>query len=177
MKFSLETLPIKDAYKVNRSTFLDERGEFSRIYDDLFFTDNLIDKVKNINYSNNPFKNTFRGFHGCSTLSKAETKLIVPISGSIIDFIYDPYANNNQGALEIQELKASNKDIIIIPRRCLNAFLTLEDNTSLIYITDNNYTKEGEFGARFDDKKINMPKHFLSLIKHISIKDESWPDL
>jgi len=177
MKFTSKSLKIEGAYILNRSTFLDERGEFSRIFDNLFFEDKLEDKVRNINYSNNPLKNTFRGFHGCANPSSSETKVIVPISGSIIDFIYDPSANNNKGLLEIQKLSASKKEIIIVPRRYLNAFLTLEDNTSLIYITDNNYTKEGEFGARFNDKKINIPDEFLFQIKHLSIKDKNWPDL
>jgi dTDP-4-dehydrorhamnose 3,5-epimerase len=46
--------------------------------------------------------------------------------------------------------------MLFIPKGCAHGYITLEDNTELVYMHDEFYNPEYELGVRVDDKKINF---------------------
>jgi dTDP-4-dehydrorhamnose 3,5-epimerase len=175
MKFEINKFAIPESFIIKRTKFLDIRGEFSRLYDDIQLTPNCVNTLKNINYSFNATKGTFRGFHGAIAPFQ-ETKIVMPITGSLLDILLEECPD---GTIKYHTVTLDSRDgtALIVPKHSLNAFITLEDNTSLLYLTDNNYSPEGERGARFNDPKINLPEEIISNITVISEKDKSWMDL
>ena len=67
-----------------------------------------------------------------------------------------------------------NNNSLIIPKGCANAFLTLADNTIVLYYTDNYYNKKFEKGIRYNDPTFNFKWPMKP--KVISIKDQNFKD-
>ena len=122
---------------INNRIFYDERGSFSPL--SLFELDK---EWKQSNISVNPKKFTLRGLHYQSE-ETAQAKLIKVINGRILDFVVDlrvplkPYNN-----CQFFEMKGG--DELIVPRGFAHGFITLEDNTVVQYLVDNDYSPNNE---------------------------------
>lgn len=122
---------------INNRIFYDERGSFSPL--SLFELDK---EWKQSNISVNPKKFTLRGLHYQSE-ETAQAKLIKVINGRILDFVVDlrvplkPYNN-----CQFFEMKGG--DELIVPRGFAHGFITLEDNTVVQYLVDNDYNPKTE---------------------------------
>lgn len=122
---------------IKNRIFYDERGSFSPL--SLFELDK---EWKQSNISVNPKKFTLRGLHYQSE-ETAQAKLIKVINGRILDFVVDlrmplkPYNN-----CQFFEMKGG--DELIVPRGFAHGFITLEDNTVVQYLVDNDYNPKTE---------------------------------
>ena len=122
---------------INNRIFYDERGSFSPL--SLFELDK---EWKQSNISVNPKKFTLRGLHYQSE-ETAQAKLIKVINGRILDFVVDlrvplkPYNN-----CQFFEMKGG--DELIVPRGFAHGFITLEENTVVQYLVDNDYNPNTE---------------------------------
>ena len=122
---------------INNRIFYDDRGSFSPL--SLFELDK---EWKQSNISVNPKKFTLRGLHYQSE-ETAQAKLIKVINGRILDFVVDlrvplkPYNN-----CQFFEMKGG--DELIVPRGFAHGFITLEDNTVVQYLVDNDYSPNNE---------------------------------
>ena len=122
---------------INNRIFYDERGSFSPL--SLFELDK---KWKQSNISVNPKKFTLRGLHYQSG-ETSQAKLVKVINGRILDFVVDlrvplrPYNN-----CQFFEMKGG--DELIVPRGFAHGFITLEENTVVQYLVDNDYSPKTE---------------------------------
>lgn len=122
---------------INNRIFHDERGSFSPL--SLFELDK---EWKQSNVSVNPKKFTLRGLH-YQTDPYEQAKLIKVINGKILDFVLDlrvnakPYNN-----CQFFEMKSG--DELIVPRGFAHGFITLEENTIVQYLVDNDYSPKNE---------------------------------
>jgi dTDP-4-dehydrorhamnose 3,5-epimerase len=169
---------INDLYEINPETKGDERGWFKRIFDFKLFSDNIpnfnIQWVQ-INHSFNSVKNTWRGFHFQSSPFE-ETKLVFCISGSVLDCVLDLRVESpTYLKIFTLELNSNNGKALLIPKGCAHGYLTLEENTELIYFHDQYYNCELEHGVRFNDKKIYLKLPTKPSV--ISKKDLNHPNL
>jgi dTDP-4-dehydrorhamnose 3,5-epimerase len=117
--------------KLEHTTFFDHRGSYTPI--------GLNNSEYNwtqcsISVNEKPF--TFRGLHYQSMFS--QTKYIKVIQGSIIDFIVDLETK------EVEHFKLDNQNAILIPNTKAHGFLTLEPNTIICYLVDNQYAPNYE---------------------------------
>ena len=122
---------------INNRIFYDERGSFSPL--SLFELDK---EWKQSNISVNPKKFTLRGLHYQSE-ETAQAKLIKVINGRILDFVVDlrvPLRSYNN--CQFFEMKGG--DELIVPRGFAHGFITLEDNTVVQYLVDNDYNPKTE---------------------------------
>ena len=122
---------------INNRIFYDERGSFSPL--SLFELDK---EWKQSNISVNPKKFTLRGLHYQSG-ETAQAKLIKVINGRILDFVVDlrvPFRSYNN--CQFFEMKGG--DELIVPRGFAHGFITLEDNTVVQYLVDNDYNPKTE---------------------------------
>ena len=174
MKF--KKLPLKDSYLIELKPFKDKRGSFSRFFcKDTFKKNKLSYNFKQINFSENYKKGTFRGLHQ-QISPYEEVKLIYCTKGKIYDVIVDNRKKSNT-YLKWFGITLTEKDfnILYVPKGFLHGYLTLTKYSAVNYLVSTNYNPKFEFGCRYDDPslKIKLPLK----VSVISEKDLSWKDL
>jgi len=124
------------AKKIKNNIFFDNRGSFSPLSLELLNKNWL-----QSNISFNPKKFTLRGLH-FQKGEFAQAKLIKVINGKILDFVYDMRKDFNDGTINFFEMNEG--DELIVPRGYAHGFITLEDNTVVQYLVDNDYNPNAE---------------------------------
>ena len=126
---------MEKATKIKKNIFFDDRGSFSPL------SLRLLDKVwVQSNISFNPNKWTLRGLH----FQKgwwSQAKLIKVINGKILDFVIDMRDGSDN---KIEFFEMGSGDEIIVPKGYAHGFITLEENTVVQYLVDNDYKPEFE---------------------------------
>lgn len=150
----IDNLELKDAFVIHPSVFSDNRGWFMESYNESSFP--IKTTFIQDNHSMSVKKNTIRGLHiQCSPYLQA--KLVRCVRGGIYDIIVDvrpssPTYLKSQKILLTEE----NKDILFVPRGFLHGFVTLFENTEVMYKVDNVYNKESERSILYSDPLFNI---------------------
>lgn len=165
---------INGCFRIELEKIFDKRGFFSRMY---CMKENKINKIKVKNFvqSNNSFnlkKGTFRGLH-YQKKPHQEDKLIRCINGEVFFIVLD-LRKRSKTYLKCISMKFSskNRSMILIPKGCANGYLTLKDNTELLYFCSEYHSPKYADGLKYNDDliKIKLPIK----IKYITKKDQSW---
>ncbi len=164
----------KDLYIIKVLPHHDERGLFFRTYCKKEFA--KIGHTKEfvqINHSKNKYKYTFRGLHYQIPPYK-EVKVVRCIRGKVIDIIVDLRKDSETFLRDFQiELSEDNETMLYIPEGFAHGFITLKDNTQLIYYHSSYYVPNSEGGININDPILNIK---LSRIPQIlSEKDKNMP--
>ena len=154
---------------------IDERGFFARSWCEKEFGDHgLTTKVVQSNISQNRRRGTLRGIHYQASPFE-ETKVVRCIAGAIYDVAVDlrkdsPTFKQWYGA----ELSAENRKSLYIPKGCGHGFLTLADETEVLYLMSDLYNPEAARGVRWDDPafQIDWPGE----VQVISERDRTYGD-
>jgi len=154
---------------------IDERGYFTRILD------NEILKKNNLNYSFvqssisfNKKKYTLRGMH-YQTNPYEEEKLVRCSKGKIFDVIIDIRKNSKTFKKWIGvELSEKNSRMIYIPKGMAHGFLTLDDNTEIVYQISQYYSLDHSKGIRWNDSEFSIK--WPNEISILSEKDKNYVD-
>lgn len=158
---------------VKGSSFNDHRGSFSRLYSRSIFTQNSsFAGIEHINLSVNPARHTLRGFH-YSLANAEEIKVFKCVTGAIFNVTIDVRRNSaTYGKKKIIELMSSDMTSIVVPAGCANAWMTMQEDTRILYLVSAEYQSSKERGFRFDDPKfcVDWPATPLQ----ISTKDLGW---
>jgi len=165
---------LKELYIIEPEPFADERGLFFRTFcKKEYSTIGLKNEFVQINQSINYKKGTFRGLHYNSS-PLGDDKLIRCISGKVFDIIVD-LRKSSKTFLEYFtiELSPDNKKMLFVPSGFAHGFITLEDNSQLIYHHTSYYQPDYEDGIHFNDPKINLKLPIK--IEVIAQKDLRWP--
>lgn len=123
------------AHKIKTNIFLDDRGSFSPLSLKVLEKDWLQSNV-----SVNPKKWTLRGLHFQKNLY-AQAKLIKVINGKILDFVLNMDVDGDE---DLQFFEMNPGDEIFVPRGYAHGFITLEENTVVQYLVDNEYNPQSE---------------------------------
>lgn len=173
MIFNATAIP--DAYTIDLEKRADDRGFFARGWCWYEFGDRgLPNSLVQMNISFNRHKHTLRGFHYQVTPHQ-EDKLLRCVRGAVYDVMLDLRAQSPTFMRHIAvELSATNYRMLLVPKGCANAFLTLTDDTEVTYLVSEFYTPAAERGVRWNDPAIAVtwPAHPAV----ISDKDRHWPD-
>ena len=149
----------------------DKRGFFEKQFcQKKFKKKNLNVDWKQINKSHNKKKYTFRGMH-YQLKPYEEVKLVKCIKGQLIDIVFD-LRKNSKTYLKSQTFQLSEKknQFLYIPKGVAHGYLTLTDNTEVLYYHSNNYMKKFSSGINIMDNRIIFK--FKKKIKTISKKDK-----
>jgi len=117
---------------------------------------------------------TLRGMH-YQLGESAEAKLVKCIAGSIFDVALDlrpgsPTFGKSYGTT----LSAANRFMLYVPQGCAHGFLTLEDDTELLYFVSHAYDGAAERVVRWDDLAFNIAWPMQPVV--LSAKDALAPD-
>ena len=136
----------------------DSRGHFMRLFCSKNLADVLNDDLVNINISSNKFQGTFRGFH-MQKEPHSEIKIVKCTKGKIIDIALDlrPESKTYGKTYKI-ELNSSNNRMLIIPKGCAHAYLTLEDYSDVLYFVTEHYEPKSEVSILWSSvKNLELP--------------------
>lgn len=170
-----ETTPIPGVYTIGVEKREDERGFFARGWCQREFVEHgLPDRFAQMNISHNRRRHTLRGFH-YQLAPNQEDKLLRCVRGAIFDVVIDlrPDSPTFMRSFSV-ELSAANYRTVLVPKGCANAFLTLADNTEVIYLVSEFYAPAAERGVRWNDPAFAIDWPAVPAV--ISEKDASWPD-
>ena len=174
MRFTRTDIP--GAVIVELQKFEDERGYFARGWCSREFAEQgLPDKFVQMNISYNRHSHTLRGFH-YQIAPYGEDKLLRCIRGGVFDVVIDLRPDSPTYKQHIcLDMTAKNQRMLLVPKGCANAFLTMEDETEATYLVSEPYQPTAERGVRWNDPAFGI-KWPIDTPAVISAKDRSWPD-
>lgn len=158
MKFT--PLPLEGAFLIDIDKLGDERGFFGRAFCAKEFSNlGLESNFVQLNNSFSAKKGTLRGLH-YQLYPMQEVKLVRCIRGSFYDVILDLRQDSKTfgqhfGAI----LTAENRTMMYVPKGFAHGFITLEENSEVIYLVSQHYSPQLERGIRWNDPifKIQWP--------------------
>lgn len=153
--FDFKNMELVGAQLIENFSVGDNRGGFTKCYEKDIFADAGIDFQLNETFASASAKNVIRGLH--FQLNNPQAKIVCVLNGKVWDVIVDlrrgsPTYKKWQGV----ELSAENHRGIYVPRGFAHGFLSLEDNTIMLYQCDGAYDKGSDTGIRFDDRDIGI---------------------
>ncbi len=153
----------------------DARGAFARLYCPEAFRKAGIDFTSTqINLSGNPNKHTLRGLH-YQAPPFAEAKLVRAVRGRAFDVVVDIRADSaTRGQWISVELSADAMNAVFVPEGCAHGFLTLEDDTDILYQMGRPYEPGHAAGYRWDDPAFAIPWPAGPAV--IGDADRAWPE-
>lgn len=154
----------------------DERGYFVRTYcKNTFAKYGINDLFVQTNISGNNNKGTLRGLHfQCAPYQ--ESKLVRCIKGSVWDVVVDIDPRRESfGSWFGVELSAENMRSIYVPTGYAHGFLTLHDDSELLYIMGNEYSATAATGLRWNDPTVGIEWPITPTV--ISTRDRTLPNL
>ncbi|WP_395306505.1 dTDP-4-dehydrorhamnose 3,5-epimerase [Enterobacter sichuanensis] len=137
--------------------FGDERGFFFESFNQKLFENAIGRHVEFVqdNHSSSS-KGVLRGLH-YQLAPYAQAKLVRCLRGSIYDIAVDIREKSPTfGKWVGVELSANNKKQIWIPEGFAHGFIALEDNTEILYKTNNFYSKDFERAIIWNDQELNI---------------------
>ncbi len=161
--------------------FEDNRGLFYESWNQSSF-DNKLNESINFCQDNHSLSNfgVIRGLH-YQIYPNPQGKLVRCISGQIFDVAVDIRKTSDTfGEWVSVFLNSQNKNIFWIPIGFAHGFLSLEDNTEVLYKASGKWSKDHDRSIRWDDEniKINWPfKNFNISKPTLSTKDAKAPFL
>jgi dTDP-4-dehydrorhamnose 3,5-epimerase len=152
----------------------DERGFFARSFCAQEFADAGIQlQIVQANLSHNPEARTLRGIHS-QYPPHEEPKLVQCVRGRLWDVAVDLRPNSpTYGRSVGVELSPDLERLFYIPPGCGHGFITLEDQTDVLYLMGAPFVPETGFGIRWNDPSFDIPWPTKPLL--ISERDASYP--
>jgi dTDP-4-dehydrorhamnose 3,5-epimerase len=146
---------IEGAFIIKPIIFKDDRGTFIKTFHgDIFSKNGLVSNFKESFYSTSK-KNVLRGMHFQGP-PHDHAKIVYVTKGSIIDVILDIRSGSpSYGKYFECELSSNNGLVIYIPTGCAHGFLSLEDESCVIYSHSTAYMPELDSGIHYDSFGFN----------------------
>jgi dTDP-4-dehydrorhamnose 3,5-epimerase len=166
---------IDGAFFVELDTHVDERGLFARTFcEDVFAKAGADMRAVQTNISRNPKAGTLRGMH-YQAPPHEEAKLIQCVRGRVFDVAVDLRRDKPSfGRFVGTQLSADGNRLFLIPKGCAHGFLTLDDDSDLLYYMGAAFVPGAGRGVRWNDAafKIAWP----AAPRLISERDATYPD-
>jgi dTDP-4-dehydrorhamnose 3,5-epimerase len=167
--------PLTGAVLVDPERREDVRGHFARLYCEREFAERgLPSRMVQTNLSFTRKAGTLRGMHW-QAAPHQEDKLVGCVRGCIWDVIVDVRAGSDTYCRWFGvELSQTNGRMLLVPKGFAHGFLTLEDETAVLYQMSQFHLPQAARGARYDDSAfgIDWPQQ----VTKIAQKDREWPD-
>ncbi len=166
--------PVAGAFVIEPERRVDERGHFARVFCEHELAQRGLEgSIRQINTGFSPRSGTLRGMH-YQVEPHAEVKIVRCVRGAVFDVVVDLRCDSPTFARWYGiELNENNGLQLYVPRGAAHGYLTLEDDTELVYSTSSPYAPEAARGVRYDDPAFGI--QWPAGIRVISAADSSWP--
>jgi dTDP-4-dehydrorhamnose 3,5-epimerase len=165
---------VAGAFVLRPELRVDERGHFARIHCEKELADHQLEGgVCQINTGFSPRAGTLRGMH-YQTGVHCEVKIMRCVRGAAFDVVLDlrPESPSFKKWFGV-ELSADNGLMLYAPAGTAHGYLTLADDTELLYMTNKTYAPDAARGVRFDDPVFGVA--WPADVRVISKPDQNWP--
>jgi dTDP-4-dehydrorhamnose 3,5-epimerase len=168
--------PLEGAYLVEAEPQSDARGFFARTFcGDEFAEQGLSPAVAQCSISFNTRANTLRGMH-FQAAPHEEEKLIRCTAGAIFDVLVDIRPESpSYGKWFGAELSAANRRALFAPKGTAHGFLTLADETEILYMISVPFAAGFGRGFRWDDPAVGIEWPARPAV--VSERDATYPAL
>lgn len=158
--------------------FSDDRGFFSETYNAGAFAKAGMDMAfVQDNHSFSVTKGVLRGLH-YQLPPRAQDKLVRVTKGAILDVAVDIRRHSPDfGKWVALEVSAEKWNQILVPKGFAHGFVTLSDNTEVLYKVTDLYSPEHDRSIRFDDPDIGIEWPLPAAELVLSEKDRNAPRL
>jgi dTDP-4-dehydrorhamnose 3,5-epimerase len=166
---------ISGVFEIHLEPKVDERGFFARTWcQEEFERNGLNPKLVQCSVSFSARKGTLRGLH-YQEAPFAEAKLVRCTSGSIYDVVLDLRVQSPAFKQWIAVvLTAENRKMVYVPEGCAHGFITLEDESEVLYQMAEFYDAESSRGVRWNDPAFQIA--WPEKVNVISERDRTYPD-
>ena len=146
----LNQTKLTGVYIIENFLMEDARGSFTKTFHTDFFSENNLCTNFKESYFSKSHKDVIRGMHFQLPPYDHE-KLIYVAHGEVLDVVVDLRKKSPTYGESIQvELTESNHRSIYIPKGLAHGFKTKKDNTIMVYNVATIYSKEHDFGIKYD---------------------------
>lgn len=165
--------PFAGTFVIEPRTLRDERGSFVKTFHkgdfaNLGWSGSWAEEFYSVSS-----KNVVRGMH-FQTPPHAHDKLVYCVAGSVLDVLLDLRTQSATfGQYFSIELDSSKPRLLLIPAGIAHGFLSLKEESLMVYKTTAVYAQENDAGIRWDSFDFNWP--ITSPI--ISARDRAFPRL
>jgi dTDP-4-dehydrorhamnose 3,5-epimerase len=169
-------LALDGVFEIVPRKFGDDRGFFSETYK----VSALAEAGINLNFvqDNHSFsaaKSVVRGLH-YQLPPFAQDKLVRVVRGAILDVAVDIRKSSPTfGKWVALEVSAEKWNQILVPKGFAHGFMTLVENTEVIYKVTDYYSPEHDRSIRFDDPAIGIEWPLPTSSVQLSDKDQKAP--
>jgi dTDP-4-dehydrorhamnose 3,5-epimerase len=161
-----------DIFLLDQKSSSDERGEFIKFFDDGLIRGKSF-VMKQQNFVTSLQAGTFRGLH-FQEGARAEAKIFRTLQGKMQLVFFDTRPASPTFQQSGSVILTDPAQAVFIPRGYATGYLTLEPDTQVLYMSDEEYAPEAERGISILDPLI---QHELEIEAPIlSDKDSNWPD-
>ncbi|MCL7999188.1 dTDP-4-dehydrorhamnose 3,5-epimerase [Brucella sp. 21LCYQ03] len=172
----VRSLGLDGVFEIIPRKFGDDRGFFSETYKVDALAEAGIDlNFVQDNHSYSAAKGVVRGLH-YQLLPFAQDKLVRVIRGAILDVAVDIRKRSPTfGKWVSLEVSAEKWNQILVPKGFAHGFITLTEDTEVIYKVTDYYAPEHDRSIRFDDPAIGIEWPIPSSGVQLSDKDQKAP--
>lgn len=166
---------LNGAFIIDIDPHSDQRGFFARSFCRKEFEEHGLNaEVVQMNTGYSYKKGTLRGMHFQKS-PHAENKLVRCIRGAIYDVIVDlRAASPTHKQWSGVHLTQENHRMLYVPEGFAHGYITLEDETEVIYQTTEFFSKDHATGVRFNDPAFDIRWPIEASV--VSAQDRSWKD-
>ncbi|MDB4035273.1 dTDP-4-dehydrorhamnose 3,5-epimerase [Pseudomonadales bacterium] len=140
------------AYLIELEKIVDQRGFFARTWCQNEFADKQLNSnFVQCNVSYNKMRGTLRGMH-YQKAPHGEAKLVRVTQGAVYDVIVDLRSDSKTIAQWFGvELTAENRRALFVPEGFAHGFITLKDNSEVLYQMSEFFYSSYSAGVRWND--------------------------
>lgn len=172
----IEPLAIDGAFRLVPERRGDERGHLVRLFcREDFRAAGLTDCTAQISEVVNARAHTLRGLH-FQRSPHEETKLIAVMRGAVFDVLVDIRPRSPTYGRAVGETLAwDDGALIYAPAGLAHGYLTLTDESAMLYCIDTPYAPDHAAGLAWDDPALAIAWPYAPVV--ISERDRAWPTL
>jgi dTDP-4-dehydrorhamnose 3,5-epimerase/CDP-3, 6-dideoxy-D-glycero-D-glycero-4-hexulose-5-epimerase len=138
------------------NVFEDARGSFVKTYHEELFASCGIRFAPKEEFFSVSRKNVLRGMH-FQRPPTAHDKLVYCPVGKVLDVVLDLRPTAKGVRCIARELSAANREMLFIPVGCAHGFLTLEDNSMMVYQTSTVHSPPHDAGVLWNSFGFDWP--------------------
>lgn len=154
-EFNFKKLELNGAYLINNFYIDDNRGKFTKCFEKDIYAKAGINFKLNETFASVSARNVIRGLH--FQIHNPQAKLVCVLKGKVWDVIVDLRLSSSTYKKWIStELTVKNHRALYIPRGFAHGFVSLEDETIMLYQCDGAYDKDSDTGIIFNEPEIGI---------------------
>lgn len=148
---------IPGVYIIETNRFEDDRGIFVKTFNKEAFDEFNLNTNFTESFYSISNKDVIRGMH-IQVPPKDHSKLVYVTKGSVIDVVLDIRKGSpTYGQFIETELSANNHRSVYMPPGCVHGFISLEDDTCMVYLQSSTYSKDHDTGIKYDSFGMKWP--------------------